>query len=266
MAKKSPRNGEKEASAGGLLRTEPCGPLPPSLACGGLQGVSISGAENSDMPVLLRPMPMEHRYIAIEGPIGVGKSALAQMLATSLGARLLSEAVEDNPFLGKFYADRKKHAFQTQIFFLLSRYQQQQELFQQDLFHTATVSDYLFDKDRLFASLTLDPNELALYDRVFETLAPRGPKPDLVVYLQARLDVLLQRIRRRGRDFERKLDPQYLEELCRVYNGFFFHYSDTPLLVVDTSEIDFVQNEKDLASLMSAIGKMKKGVQHYIPR
>src|SRR6476659_9473977 len=154
---------------------------------------------------------MEHRYIVVEGPIGVGKTSLTGILTERFGARQVLEVVEENPFLSSFYTDRAKFGFQTQIFFLLSRFKQQQELFQQELFNSVTVSDYLFAKDRIFACLNLDPNELALYDRVFEALGTRVTKPDLVIYLQARLDVLLQRIKKRGRDFERKFDPEYLE-------------------------------------------------------
>ncbi len=138
------------------------------------------------------------RYIAVEGPIGVGKTTLAQILAEQLGARLVLEQADENPFLPAFYSDRKKHAFQAQLFFLLSRYQQQQALVQQDLFSSSTVSDYLFAKDRIFAALTLEPAELALYEQVYELLGPRVVRPDLVVYLQARTDVLVSRVRKRG--------------------------------------------------------------------
>ncbi len=208
---------------------------------------------------------MDHRYIVVEGPIGVGKTSLCNILAKRFGGRMVLEVVEENPFLANFYQDRQKFAFQTQMFFLLSRYKQQQELFQQDLFNAVTVSDYLFAKDRIFACLTLEQNELGLYDRVFEALGTRVTKPDLVIYLQARLDVLLARIKKRGREFERKFDPAYLEELTRAYNDFFFHYNDTPLLVINTSEIDFVNNEADLENLLGVIRRHRHGVQHYIP-
>ncbi len=208
---------------------------------------------------------VEHRYIVVEGPIGVGKSSLTNLLAERFHARRVMEVVEENPFLSSFYGDRDKFAFQTQMFFLLSRFKQQQELFQQDLFNSVTVSDYLFAKDRIFAHLTLDPNELALYERVFEALGPRVTKPDLVIYLQARLDVLLGRIKKRGREFERKFDPVYLEDLCRKYNDFFFHYQDTPLLVVNTSEIDFVNNEADLENLLNVVRQTRRGTHHYQP-
>ena len=207
----------------------------------------------------------DHRYIVVEGPIGVGKSSLTNILAERFQARRVMEVVEENPFLSSFYGDKAKFAFQTQMFFLLSRFKQQQELFQQDLFSAVTVSDYLFAKDRIFAHLTLDPNELALYERVFEALGPRVTKPDLVIYLQARNDVLMSRIRKRGREFERKFDPTYLENLCSRYNDFFFHYVDTPLLVVNTSDIDFVNNAEDLENLINVVRQAKKGTHHYQP-
>jgi deoxyguanosine kinase len=205
------------------------------------------------------------RYIAVEGPIGVGKTALAQALSERLGARLVTEAVEENPFLRGFYADRRKHAFQAQIFFLLSRFQQQQALFQQDLFSQSTVAEYLFARDRIFATLALAPEELALYDRLYELLGPRVVKPDLVVYLQARPEVLLARIRRRGRDFERSIDAAWLEALARAYAEFFFHYDDTPLLVVNASDIDLEGSRDDLEALVAVVKKHRKGRQHYVP-
>jgi deoxyguanosine kinase len=213
----------------------------------------------------VRQRHMEHRYISVEGPIGVGKTSLVDALSQRFGARKVLEVVEDNPFLASFYQDRAKWAFQTQVFFLLSRFKQQQELFQQDLFSAVTVSDYLFAKDRIFACINLNGNELSLYDRVFEALGTRVVKPDLVIYLQARLDVLLQRIKKRGREFERKFDADYLEQLVKSYNEFFFHYSETPLLVINTSDIDFVHNEADLENLIQVIQKMRKGTHHYLP-
>ena len=201
----------------------------------------------------------------VEGPIGVGKTSLTRALAKRFGARSVFEIVEENPFLASFYQDRNKHAFQTQLFFLLSRFKQQQELFQQELFSQVTVSDYLFAKDRIFASITLDPNELALYERVYEHLGPRVMKPDLVIFLQARLDVLLARIRKRGREFERKFDPEYLAELARTYNDFFHRYDETPLLVINTSDIDFVESERDFEELIRAIGSIKAGTHYYQP-
>ncbi len=211
------------------------------------------------------PMKLDHRYIVVEGPIGVGKSSLTNIVAQRFEARRVMEVVEENPFLASFYDDRAKYAFQTQMFFLLSRFKQQQALFQQDLFSEVTVSDYLFAKDRIFAMLTLDPNELSLYERVFEALSPRVTKPDLVIYLQARIDVLLARIKKRGREFERRFDPNYLESLCKAYNDFFFHYTETPLLVVNTSDIDFVNNPDDLDNLLNVVRQTKKGTVHYQP-
>jgi deoxyguanosine kinase len=208
---------------------------------------------------------MEHRYIAVEGPIGVGKTSLSNLLAEKLSARRILETAEENPFLANFYRDRKKYAFQTQIFFLLSRYRQQQELWQQDLFRQVTVSDYLFAKDRIFATLNLESDEMALYERVFEALGTRVLKPDLVIYLQARREVLVQRIKKRAREFERRFDADYLEQVSSAYNEFFFHYAETPLLVINTSEIDFVNNEADWGDLLNAISKMRKGIHHYIP-
>ncbi len=208
---------------------------------------------------------MDNRYIVVEGPIGVGKTSLSNFVAERFGARRVFEKYEENPFLAHFYEDRQKYAFQTQIFFLLSRFQQQQELFQPDLFNSVTVSDYLFAKDRIFACLTLDSHELSLYERVFEALTPRVTRPDLVIFLQARLDVLLHRIKKRGRDFERQFDAGYLEELVHAYNEFFSRYTETPLLVVDTSDIDFVHNENDLKGLMGAIDKARQGTHHYQP-
>ena len=205
------------------------------------------------------------RYIAVEGPIGAGKTTLAQALAERTEARLVAEAAEENPFLASFYLDRRKHAFQAQLFFLLSRFQQQQALFQQDLFTQSTVADYLFARDRIYASLSLSPAELALYDRIYELLGARTVKPDLVVFLQARTDVLLGRIRRRGRDFERSVDSAYLEALAKAYGDFFFHYDETPLLVVNTSDIDLDSNARDLDALLAVIRRHRKGTQHYVP-
>jgi len=211
------------------------------------------------------PAARAHRYIAVEGPIGVGKTTLTKALAKRFSGRTVFEVVEENPFLANFYQDRNKFAFQTQLFFLLSRFKQQQEIFQQDLFGQMTVSDYLFAKDRIFASITLDANELSLYERVYEQISPRILKPDLVIYLQARQDVLLARIKKRGRDFERKFDADYLAELARTYNDFFHRYDDTPLLVINTSELDFVENESDFDELLRAIGSATSGTKYYQP-
>ncbi len=206
---------------------------------------------------------MEHRYIVVEGPIGVGKTTLTHLLTERFQGRRVLEVVEENPFLSNFYEDRDKYAFQTQIFFLLSRFRQQQELFQQELFSRLTVSDYLFAKDRIFAQLNLDTNELSLYDRVYDELGTRVAKPDLVIYLQARLDVLLARIRKRGREFERQFDAAYLTSLVESYNRFFHTYRDTPLLWVDTSELDFVSNEEHQEQIIRVINETREGVRYW---
>ncbi len=205
------------------------------------------------------------KYIVIEGPIGVGKSSLAKVLAQEIQARTVFETVEDNPFLPKFYQARETYAFQNQTFFLLSRYQQQMELSQQNLFNQSTVADYLFAKDKIFATLTLSTEELGLYQQIYALLTPRVPRPDLVVYLQARPDVLYKRIKKRDKKYERNLTLEYLTEVAQAYNQFFFHYDETPLLVVNTSAIDFVASGKDLADLIKEINNMGAGTRHFIP-
>jgi len=205
------------------------------------------------------------RYIVVEGPIGVGKTSLAKILASEFQARSVFERVEDNPFLPKFYQDRETYAFQNQIFFLLSRYQQQRELNQQELFSQSTVADYLFAKDKIFAALTLSSEELNLYQQIYQLLDTRVPKPDLVVYLQARPEVLYKRIKKRDKGYEKGVTLEYLKEVAQAYNRFFFHYDESPLLVVNTSEIDFVSSSNDLADLIKEINNMGSGTQHYIP-
>jgi deoxyadenosine/deoxycytidine kinase len=205
------------------------------------------------------------RYIVVEGPIGVGKTTLAHLLADELDARLVRESIDENPFLRRFYEDPDKYGFPTQIFFLLTRYRQQQELAQQELFRQNLVSDYLFSKDHLFAQVNLDADELALYRQLFRMLDSRLPKPDLVVYLQARVDVLLARLRKRAKDYERLVTPEYLQRIAEVYRDFFFHYEETPLLVVNCSEIDFVAHSEHTTDLIREICEMGQGVQHYIP-
>ena len=205
------------------------------------------------------------KYIVVEGPIGVGKTSLAKILANELQARTIFERVEDNPFLPKFYRSRELYAFQNQTFFLLNRYQQQMELAQQDLFNQNTVSDYLFAKDQIFATLTLSAEELNLYQQIYALLNTRVPKPDLVVYLQARPEVLYKRVKKRDKKYERSVTFEYLSEVSQAYNQFFFHYDETPLLVVNTSGIDFVSSSKDLADLIKEINTMGSGTQHYIP-
>jgi deoxyadenosine/deoxycytidine kinase len=205
------------------------------------------------------------KYVVIEGPIGVGKTSLAKSLAAEFQARTIFERVEDNPFLPKFYEDRKTYAFQNQLFFLLSRYQQQRDLGQQDLFAQNLVSDYLFAKDKIFATLTLSGEELNLYQQIYQLLDPRIPKPDLTIYLQARPEVLYKRIKKRDKSYERSVTLDYLKEVAQAYSEFFFHYEETPLLVVNTSEIDFVASGEQLADLIKEINDMGPGTQHYIP-
>lgn len=208
---------------------------------------------------------MRAKYIVVEGPIGVGKTSLAKMLATEFQARMVCERVEDNPFLPKFYKSRETYAFQNQTFFLLNRYQQQMELAQQNLFNQNTVADYLFAKDQIFATLTLSSEELSLYQQIYALLNTRVPKPDLVVYLQARPEVLYKRVKKRDKKFERGVTFEYLSEVSQAYNQFFFHYDETPLLVVNTSEIDFVSSSNHRADLIKEINNMGSGTQHYIP-
>ena len=208
---------------------------------------------------------LQRKYIAIEGPIGVGKTSLADILAKKLNSRLVLEGAEDNPFITDFYKDVQKHAFQTQMFFLLSRYRQQQELAQSDLFQQGIVSDYIFAKDRIFANLTLDDNELKLYEQIHSILGGRVLKPDFIIYLQASTDVLLKRINQRGRKFESQITADYLAELNQAYNYYFFHYQETPLMVVNTSEIDFVHRDADLDDLLSHMSKVTKGTVYYQP-
>ncbi|MEO2136128.1 MAG: deoxynucleoside kinase [bacterium] len=212
-------------------------------------------------------MPNEHslRYIAVEGPIAVGKSSLAQALAQNYGARLVREPLEDNPFLARFYEEPQRYAFTAQLSFLIERYRQQQELVQMDLFQQATVADYLFAKDRIFAEITLSEDELVLYDRIYGLLDARVRQPDLVVFLDADIDVLLRRLRKRARSFEKRLGREYLEKLAEAYRRFFHGYRDAPLLVVNSSDIDFVENGGDFTDLVREIDGMGQGVQHYVP-
>lgn len=205
----------------------------------------------------------ELRYIAIEGVIGAGKSSLARKLADQLSANLIMEEFDENPFLEKFYDDRKRFAFQTQMFFLINRFKQQQQLNQQDLFAKYMVSDYIFEKDKIFAYLNLSGEELKLYETIFPLLERDIPKPDLVIFLQSGLDRLVENIKTRGRKFERNLTRAYLSELSEAYNNFFFKYNNTPLLIVNTSEIDFVNREEDFDELFSQVFREDRGFIEY---
>jgi deoxyguanosine kinase len=213
------------------------------------------------------------RYIAVEGPIGAGKTALAERLGTRLDATIVLEE-QENPFLADFYADRPGAALQAQLFYLLNRHRQQTTLRQADLFSQTMVCDYVFDKDKIFAYLNLDDNELFIYQRLFDLLSKDVPPPDLVLYLQAPTDVLLRRLRlRRERLLEDEPDaarlepdPEYLRELNEAYHHFFFHYDATPLLVVETSEFDSTASDEALDDLIKQIGAMGAGTRYYVPR
>jgi deoxyguanosine kinase len=216
--------------------------------------------------MMQKPEIHHTRYIVTDGPLGVGKTSLTTLLAQELGARLILEQAEENPFLTDFYRDPARYRFQTQMFFLLSRFSQQQEMAQPDLFTRITISDYLFDKDRIFAYLNLDDNELALYEQFYKILEPKIVRPDLVIFLQADTDTLLRRIKLRGRSYEKEISLDYIAAVNEAYNQFFFRYSDTPLLVINTSDIDFVHRREDLDDLLKQILGMKQGTQYYVPR
>jgi len=207
---------------------------------------------------------MHSRFIAVEGPIGVGKSSLVDLLATRFNAVKVKEQIE-NPFLRDFYREKPGAAFQAQLFFLLNRYMQQRDLSQTDLFQQVTLCDYIFAKDKIFAYLNLDDSELMLYERLYALLSEKVPRPDLVIYLQGTTQILTERIRKRRRDYESDISEKYLEDLNQAYNYFFYHYKETPLLVINTTDIDFVENESDLEDLVTQIKNMGKGVQYYRP-
>lgn len=204
-------------------------------------------------------------YIAIDGPIGVGKTSLTKLLANRLGAHLILEEATENPFLADFYNNRKKYAFQAQIFFLLERYQQLSKLESHDLFRQKIVADYTFEKDRLFANVNLSDRELILYNKITESIATEIPRPDLVIFLQAATETLVKRIKGRGVPFERNIDYNYLDELNEAYNTFFFEYDETPLLVVKTDEFDFVNQPENFEELLEQIKKPLSGTHYYIP-
>jgi len=210
------------------------------------------------------PPALPFRLIAVEGPIGVGKTSLVERLARRYDSTVVYEDVQ-NPFLDDFYRDKKGAAFRTQMFFLMSRYDQMKALAQGDLFHPLILTDYTFAKDKIFAYLNLDDAELRVYDRLYSLLAESIPKPDLVVFLQGETEVLLKRIKARGRNFEKGLSPEYLRDVIEAYNYYFYHYKETPLLVVNTNEIDFVHKTQDFDDLLAQIGQAKAGVQHYVP-
>lgn len=204
-------------------------------------------------------------YIAIEGSIGVGKTSLANLISKELGARLVLEEFEENPFLSEFYKDPERYAFQTQLFFLLQRYRQQQELRQLDMFQNLLLTDYMFVKDRLFASLNLNEKEMQLYETVANLLERNIIKPDLVIYLQAETDTLMKNIVARGREIEQDITYEYIDALNQVYTEYFFRYQETPLVIINTSNIDFVHNSNDLKEVIKYIRQPISGTKFYNP-
>ncbi|HQU72513.1 MAG TPA: deoxynucleoside kinase [Calditrichia bacterium] len=199
------------------------------------------------------------RYIAIEGVIGVGKTSLANRLRDTLEARLFLEEFEENPFLKDFYKDPKRYAFQVQLFFLLSRFRQQEEIVQYDLFSSRVVADYMFQKDRIFATLNLEPKEFKLYDMLASILEQRIVKPDLVIYLRSSTDRLMANIAKRGRQYEKDMSRDYIESLNRLYDEYFWNYEDTPLLIINMENIDFVNNRSHLEQVFTEIARHRSG-------
>ena len=204
-------------------------------------------------------------YIAIEGPIGVGKTSLAKLLSKRLSAKLILEKFEDNPFLSEFYDDPTRFAFQTQLFFLLQRYHQQQDIRQVDMFHNLLISDYMFIKDRLFASLNLDDKEMNLYDSIANMMERNVINPDLIIYLQADTATLMKNIDKRGRNFESNISYEYINELNEIYTEYFFRYNHTPLVIINTNNIDFVHNPDDLDQVIQYIKQPVSGTKFFNP-
>jgi deoxyadenosine/deoxycytidine kinase len=204
-------------------------------------------------------------YIVVEGPVGVGKTSLARRLADSFESDLLLEGADENPFLERFYQDPRTGALPTQLFFLFQRARQMQSMRQADLFQPVRVSDFLIEKDRLFAELTLDPEELKLYEQVYEHVTVDAPVPDLVIYLQAPVDILLKRIARRGIRYERRIDADYLQRLSEAYARMFLYYDIAPLLIVNATNINLVDSDADYSALLEQIHSTHKGVQYFNP-
>ena len=205
------------------------------------------------------------KYIIIEGPIGVGKTSLSNKLALEWDADLVLENVDDNPFLSKFYKNPREVSLQTQLYFLLTRTRQVQAFKQQDIFSNARVSDFMLQKDRLFAQVTLNNEEYDLYDQLYSYMAVDIPKPDLIIYLQAPVNTLIKRIKKRGRDFEKYIDAEYLERLNAMYLKFFNTYNASPLLIVNAEDIDFINNENDYKNLLDKIYSIEKGRHYFNP-
>ena len=214
----------------------------------------------------LQDLKQAPRFIAVEGPIGVGKTSLTKRLAETFNYELLLENAEENPFLDRFYQNPKQHALATQLFFLFQRAQQIEESRQSDLFEPVRVSDFLIDKDRLFAELNLEKDEYNLYHKVYQHLVIDAPKPDLVIYLQAPTEVLLQRIQKRGIPSEQMIESEYLNQLNRAYTEFFHYYSDSKLLIVNSAEIDLVANDEDYEQLVTYILSLPKGTHYFNPK
>lgn len=209
-------------------------------------------------------MSLPFRYIAIEGPIGVGKTSLVDLLAKRFrGTRVLEDA--DNPFLADFYKDKRGAAFRLELFFLLSRHELLTKVSQRDLFTELVLADFSIAKSKIFAYLTLEDSELSIYNRLYDLLSESLPKPELVIYLEAHIDTLLKRIKRRGRDYEKAISPAYLKEVSDAYAHYFYRYDETPLLVVNTSEIDFVNTPEHFENLVQQVLGAPKGTQYYVP-
>ena len=210
-------------------------------------------------------MKLSSYHICIEGTIGVGKTSLAKLIADEMDTKTVLEKFEENPFLSNFYSDKKRYAMQTQLFFLLSRYKQHQDLQQMDMFTNAIVSDYMFDKDRLFAALNLTDMELDLYSRIANELQKNIVYPDLIIFLQSETDRLMHNIKIRGRAFEEDMDWKYIDELNQIYNEYFFRYDKGPLVIINTNDIDFVNNLDDLKAIIDFIRQPSEGTRYYNP-
>lgn len=231
-----------------------------------LRDHSLLSSKNDDADRPPLRLPDHLLYIIVEGVIGAGKSSLAKLLAERQGAQIVLEEFEDNPFLQRFYDDRERWAFQTQLSFLASRFRQQQSLHTRDLFHQATISDYAFDKDRIFARLNLSGDELQLYESMYTLMQPTTPVPDLIIYLQSSTARLMQNIRKRARSYEVNMQESYIESLNDAYNQYFFHYVQTPLLIVNATKIDFVHNVEEFDELIRQVSSLNhSGTTYYNP-
>jgi len=207
-------------------------------------------------------MQIQHRYIVVEGPIGVGKTSLVKKLSDSFGSEMLLEKAEENPFIVRFYQNPRQYALSTQLYFLLQRAQQVQSFRQIDLFQNSHIADFMIDKDRLFAELTLTSDELQLYQQIYQHMTIDAPQPDLVIYLQAPVQVLRERITRRGIDYEQQIKNDYLSRLSELYTRFFYNYDESPLLTVNTQSIDLINNAQDYQALLDEINNIQSG-RHY---